>query len=91
MVSPVAAADRESSLRVFPNPVTNNGFFVQYSGMKINEVKLVASDGKRVPCNFNLQKSNLLRISLPAFLARGIYTLQLETDKGLQSTLINLQ
>ena len=93
-VAPVAGyteTKNETALKVYPNPVINNEFYVQYIGTKVNSLTLVASDGKIVACNFNLQKADQLKVTLPVFLAKGIYTLRLNTNTGLQSTLINLQ
>ena len=91
MVTPVTSYVKDASLKVYPNPVIDNQFYVEYNGIKVNAVKLLAADGKTVACNFKIQKSNQLKVSLPVFMAKGIYTLQLDTDNGLQSTKINLQ
>ena len=94
MVSPVISyteTKKDNSLKVYPNPVINNEFYVQYTGAKVNSLILVAADGKKVACIFNQQKSGQLKVNLPVFLAKGIYTLQLDTDSGLRSKLISLQ
>lgn len=80
-----------TSLTVYPNPVVNNEFYVQYGGFTVNGVRLIAADGKIVACNFNSQKSGQLKVTLPLLLGKGIYTLQLNTNIGLQSTMISLQ
>ena len=82
---------RTNSLKVFPNPVINNEFYVAFKGGKIKAIKLLADDGKTVACNFNLQKQGQLKVTLPVFLSKGIYTLQLDTENGTESTLISLQ
>ena len=82
---------KTNSLKVYPNPVIDKEFYVEYKGGKINGLKLIAGDGKIVACNFNLQKSGQLRVTLPFLLAKGIYTLQIDTENGLHSTLISLQ
>ena len=94
MVTPVISYTQPkaaNALKVYPNPVINNEFYVQYTGFTVNNVRLLAADGKIVPCNFNAQHSDQLKVSMPVLLAKGIYTLQLNTSLGLQSTMINLQ
>jgi hypothetical protein len=94
MVAPVNSFTETktgSNLQVYPNPVVNNEFYVQYNGFTVNTVRLIAADGKTVACNFNSQKANQLKIFLPVLVSKGIYTLQLVTSSGLQTAMISLQ
>lgn len=79
------------SLRVYPNPVVDNTFYIEYSGSALSAVKLLGTDGRMVACNYLVKKQGHVKVTLPAFLAKGIYTLEVETEKGLQSILISLQ
>ena len=84
-------AGKTNLLKVYPNPVIDKEFYVEYTGGKINGLKLISGDGKIVACNFNLQKAGQVKVSLPFLLAKGIYTLQIDSENGLHSTLISLQ
>jgi len=80
-----------NSLAVYPNPVSGNMLLVEYNGGKLNQVKLITADGKQLLCKFLFQNSGQFKVSLPAGLAKGSYTLQLATDDGLRNTTLIIQ
>lgn len=83
--------DEPASFSVFPNPVVNNIAFVNYSGSEIKAVKLVAPDGKQIPCTFSNQSNNHWKVQLPFAIAKGTYTLQILTNDGEKNSLIMVQ
>lgn len=83
--------DDIGTLSVYPNPVTNNSLFVDYSGGKVKEIKLITADGKQVACSFTTQTNNQLKVTIPSVIAKGTYVLQLSTDDGLLNAKIIVQ
>lgn len=83
--------DGMGSLNVYPNPVTNNILFVNYSIGKVKEIKLIAADGKQMDCSFTAQNNDHLKVYIPVALARGTYIMQLYTDEGLKNVMVVIQ
>jgi len=92
-MSPVVEVDFEdaASFTVYPNPVTNNEFFVQHDGIKVNWLKLFAIDGRRVNCNISDLSAGQIRVRLQSVLTKGTYVVQAGTDKGIKTTMILVQ
>ncbi|WP_162915578.1 T9SS type A sorting domain-containing protein [Paraflavitalea soli] len=80
-----------TSFNVYPNPVTGNSLFVDYSGGKITSIKLIAMDGKQVACTYTNQSDRQIRISIPVLPAKGMYSLQLITEEGVRSAMVSIQ
>jgi hypothetical protein len=80
-----------ASFMVYPNPVTNNEFFVQHDGTKVNWLKLFSIDGKRVNCDIPDLGAGQIRVRLMSVLAKGTYIVQAGTDKGIKTTMILVQ
>jgi hypothetical protein len=83
--------DEITSIKVYPNPVINNSLFVDFSGVKVKAIKLIATDGKQVTCGFAEQSNNRLKVIIPSAISKGTYILQLNTDEGLRNTMIVIQ
>ena len=83
--------DDNASINIYPNPVINNMLFVDYSGEKIKDIRLVAVDGKQLTCNFTMQNNNQLKVSVPSTIAKGTYLLQLYTDDGVKNATVIIQ
>lgn len=79
------------SFNVYPNPVTNNILFVDYTGSKVQDIKLIATDGKQITCSFSAQNNNHLKVLIPAVLAKGTYILQLNTKEALKNVMVVIQ
>lgn len=92
-LSNVARVNMEdmASFNVYPNPVTGNTLFVDYNGGKINGIKLIAMDGKELACSYDNQSNSRWKITIPSLSAKGIYNVQLSTDKGVRSILVAIQ
>jgi hypothetical protein len=80
-----------SSFTVFPNPVTNNEFFVQHDGTKVNWLKLFSIDGRQVNCDILDLGPGQIRVRVQSVLAKGAYVVQAGTDKGIKTTKILVQ
>lgn len=83
--------DDITSLKVYPNPVSGKTIFVDLTGAEPKEVKLIATDGKQVACNFIIQGNNQLKVTLPTGIAKGSYVLQLHNDDGNHNTTVLVQ
>lgn len=77
--------------RIYPNPVLNNEIFIDLQGVQPKEIKLFAADGTLVRTTFSITISQVIRLNLPMTLQRGIYTVQVKTDKGISSSVIIVQ
>ena len=80
--------DNAVSVKVFPDPVTNYEFFVQLTNCQLKELKLYTTEGNQVTVSSVVQKNEQVRVSLPPSFAKGAYTVQLFTDKGLRTAKI---
>jgi hypothetical protein len=83
--------DAVASYKVYPDPVTDNEFFIQVKNYQLNSFKMFGADGKDIKVNSITQKNGLVKVSLPASFAKGYYTVQLNTDKGLKTATIIVQ
>ena len=83
--------DDINTLSVYPNPVTNNILYVDYNGGKIKEFILITADGKQLACSFIMQMNNQLKVTLPSLIAKGTYTVRINSDDGLRHTKILVQ
>jgi hypothetical protein len=84
-------ADAVAFYKVYPDPVTDNEFFIQVKNYELIGFKMFASDGKEINVSSILQKNGLIKVSLPSSFAKGNYVVQLKTDKGLKSCKIIVQ
>lgn len=83
--------DETSAISVFPNPVKGKEVTVTLNNnINIKSATLISIDGKQNNCEFTAN-STLAKVSLPATIARGVYSLRLLTDKGTNSTTILVQ
>ncbi len=81
-----------SSLTVYPDPVTNNEFFIRTKNLHIDDIKLFAADNKEIKISgILLLKNDVVKITLPSTLARGMYTIRTNTDAGIRINKIILQ
>jgi hypothetical protein len=87
----VLPANAVASYKVYPDPVTDNEFFIQVKNYQLNSFKMFGADGKDIKVNSVTQKNGLVKVSLPSSFAKGYYTVQLNTDKGLKSATIIVQ
>ena len=79
-------------LTVYPDPVTNNEFFIRTKNLRVNDVKLFTADNSEVKViSFSPLKNDLVKITLPASLAKGMYTVRMNTDNGIRMSKIILQ
>jgi hypothetical protein len=83
--------DEADLFYVFPNPVTNNEFFIQHDGYKIDWLKLFASDGRLMKSDFVDLSPNQISVNLQPSITKGAYTVQVGTDKGIRTTMILIQ
>jgi hypothetical protein len=83
--------ENKTTFNVYPNPVTGNELYVNYSGGKINNILLTAIDGKQITCSYINQSDTRLKINIPSFIAKGTYNLQLLNNEGIRSTMIIVQ
>jgi hypothetical protein len=84
-------ADVIASYKVYPDPVTDNEFFIQVKNYQLSSFKMFSADGKEINVNSVTQKNGLVKVSLPSSFAKGNYIVQLNTDKGLKSCKIIVQ
>jgi hypothetical protein len=84
-------ADAVAFYKVYPDPVTDNEFFIQVKNYQLNSFKMFGTDGKDIKVNSVTQKNGLVKVSLPASFAKGYYTVQLNTNKGLKTAAIIVQ
>lgn len=84
IMAPVAV-NSAVAVKVFPDPVTNNEFFVTLTNCELKGLRLFSTDGSEVPVSNVLMKNGQVKVSLPASFAKGTYTVQLLTDKGLRT------
>ena len=84
-------ADAVASYKVYPDPVTENEFFIQVKNYQLIGFKMFATDGKEININSVAQKNGLVKVNLPSSFAKGNYVVQLNTDKGLKACKIIVQ
>jgi hypothetical protein len=84
-------ADAVASYKVYPDPVTENEFFIQVKNYQLNSFKMFSADGKEINVSGVTQKNGQVKVSLPASFAKGNYIVQLNTDQGLKSCKIIVQ
>jgi hypothetical protein len=79
--------DKGMPLLIYPNPVAQNRvLYIQSEDMVINQASLFAADGKMIAGKLSLlSQGQLIKVILPFSLARGMYTLRLDTDKGVKT------
>lgn len=87
----VLPADLAASYKVYPDPVTDNEFFIQLKNYELKSFKLLGTDGREISVNSALLKNGHVKVSLPASFAKGSYIVQLNTDKGLRTAKIIVQ
>ena len=83
--------DAVALYKVYPDPVTDNEFFIQVKNYELKGFKLFGADGREINVNSTLQKNGQVKVSLPSSFAKGSYIVQLNTDKGLKSCKIIVQ
>lgn len=84
-------ADAVASYKVYPDPVTENEFFIQVKNYELRSFKMFSAAGKEINVTSAIQKNGLVKVSLPASFAKGHYVVQLNTDKGFKSCKIIVQ
>ena len=82
--------DKTSQLNVYPNPVKNNELYVSGENLGLISATLVDISGKKIDCDF-VNNNSSIRISIPETLAKGMYNLQLSTEKGINNTMVLIQ
>lgn len=87
----VLPADATASYKVYPDPVTNNEFFIQVKNYQLNGFKMFAADGKEVSVSSVVRKDGQVKVNLPVIFTKGTYFVQLNTDKGLKTAKIIVQ
>jgi hypothetical protein len=87
----VLPVDAVALYKVYPDPVTDNEFFIQVKNYELKSFKLFGADGREINVNSALQKNGQVKVSLPSSFAKGSYIVQLNTDKGLKSCKIIVQ
>jgi hypothetical protein len=87
----ILPADAAASYKVYPDPVTENEFFIQVKNYELTGFKMFAADGKEINVSSAIQKNGLIKVSLPSSFAKGNYIVQLNTDKGLKSCKVIVQ
>jgi len=86
------AETKPVSLTVYPDPVTNNEFFIRAGNYTIRDFKVLGADGKEVNIAGSLvQKNNVIKVLLPSSLAKGIYSIRLNTSIGIQTARVVVQ
>jgi hypothetical protein len=65
--------------------------FIEFSDVRVKDVRLFGVDGKLVSTRWSAVNNNRVKISLPVSLVRGMYTIQVTTDKGEKKALIIVQ
>jgi len=83
--------DAVASYKVYPDPVTENEFFIQVKNYQLRSFRVITADGKEIPVNSVTQKDGQVKVSLPSSFAKGHYVVQLNTDQGLKSCKIIVQ
>ncbi|MFM6923927.1 MAG: T9SS type A sorting domain-containing protein [Ferruginibacter sp.] len=87
----IMPADLSASYKVYPDPVTNNEFFIQVKNYQLNGFKMFAADGKEVSVSSVVRKDGQVQVKLPVIFTKGTYIVQLNTDKGLKTAKIIVQ
>lgn len=82
--------DKTSQLNVYPNPVKNNEIYVSGENLSLTSAILIDISGKKINCDF-VNNNSSIRISIPETLAKGMYNLQLSTEKGINNTMVLVQ
>ncbi len=86
IISSVREPDIGSFLALWPNPVASGqSLTIQADGsISIREAQLILYDpaGRQVPTSFDLLANNAIRLTFPASLATGLYTLSIRTVEG---------
>ncbi|MFN8244500.1 MAG: T9SS type A sorting domain-containing protein [Ferruginibacter sp.] len=80
--------DNAFAVKVFPDPVTDYQFFVQLSNCELKGLKLFTMDGHELQAGSVVLKNNQVKVTLPPNFAKGTYSVQLYTDKGLRTAKI---
>ena len=87
----ILPADATASYKVYPDPVTDNEFFIQVKNYQLNGFKMFAADGKEVSVSSVVRKDGQVKVNLPIIFTKGTYIIQLDTDKGFKTTKIIVQ
>lgn len=87
----VLPTDLAASYKVYPDPVTNNEFFIQVKNYQLNGFRMFAADGKEISVNSVVRKDGQVQVNLPITFTKGTYLVQLDTDKGFKTSKIIVQ
>lgn len=80
------------SLTVYPDPVTNNEFFIKTGNNTIKDVKLFTIDNKEVNIGIvQFRKNDHVKVILPGTLPKAVYTVWINTANGIQTSRILVQ
>ena len=78
--------DIGSFFALWPNPVASGQSLIIQADASIStrEAQLILYDpaGRQVPVSFDLLANNAIRLTLPASVATGLYTLSIRTEEG---------
>lgn len=85
------APDMLPSYRVYPDPVTDNEFFIQVKNYQLNSFRMFTADGKEVKVTSATRKDGQVKVNLPVSFTKGTYLIQLDTDKGFRTARIIVQ
>ena len=83
--------DATASYKVYPDPVTDNYFFIQVKNYQLNGFKMFAADGKEIKLGSVTRKDGQVKVNLPVSFTKGSYIIQLDTDKGFKTAQIIVQ
>lgn len=84
-------ADAAASYKVYPDPVTNNEFFIRVKNYQLNGFRMFTADGKEIKVASVTRKDGQVQVNLPVSFTKGTYIIQLDTDKGFKTASIIVQ
>jgi hypothetical protein len=77
IIASIGSVEKDYQYSIYPNPV-NNILYLDEKNVKINKVKILSAAG-----NLVLEEKQKTKLDV-SMLAKGIYFLQIESDKGMQ-------
>ncbi|MBL7693596.1 MAG: T9SS type A sorting domain-containing protein [Ferruginibacter sp.] len=87
----VVRFDDMNTIRIYPNPIAGGKVFIEYSGARLKDIRLIGTNGMEIPCTLSAQNGNIYQARIPEYVAKGIYVLQLNTEKGIRNIQISIQ
>lgn len=85
--------NRQQRIQVFPNPVSKSDeIYLQTDAIHVKAISLFSVEGRAIANNLSMvAQGRLLRVLLPPTLAKGIYTLRMQTDLGVKTEQLMVQ